>query len=251
VQPNDPNHGYEGPLHVSYGDSDYKLGDDYVEAARRKGIDSTTDVNDFHTVNKAGRWPKLINPKTCKRSDAAHGFIHPICDQQDNLHLLTDTKVLRIVFQGTRAVGVETTASRTFHARRLVVVSAGALSSPQILQRSGVGDAAKLTALDIHVVSNLPEVGQNYQDHQTLAKAAYVVDAPADDTITTVFRSSGETLAALSDRPLAHNYVDTGIKLRPTDQEVVQMGPAFQKLWNEYFLGKPDKPVMYIGMFST
>src|SRR5271156_1790640 len=67
VQPNNLNHGYDGPLHVSYGDSDYKLGDDYIEAARRRGIESTIDVNDFRTVNKTARWPKWINPETGKR----------------------------------------------------------------------------------------------------------------------------------------------------------------------------------------
>ena len=251
MQPNDCNHGYNGPLHVSYGDSDYKLADDYVEAAGRMDMDSTLDVNDFHTVNKAGRWPKWINPETSKRSDAAHGFVHPVCDEQDNLHLLTDTKVNRIIFEGTRAVGVETSARKTILARKLVVISAGALSSPQILQRSGIGDASKLANLDIPVVSNLPGVGQNYQDHQLVVTAGYRVDVPPDDTITTVFRSSGETLAALSDRPLARNYIDTGIRLRPTDEEVVRMGPAFQTVWNEYFVQKPDKPVVYIGLFCT
>ena len=236
---------------MSYGDSDYKLGDEYVEAARRNGIDSTTDVNDFHTVNKAGRWPKWINPDTLKRSDAAHGFVHPVREEQDNLHLLTETKVARIIFEGTKVVGVEVAGPMTCGARKFVIISAGALSTPQILQRSGIGDAVKLKALDIHVVSNLTGVGQNYQDHHLLGKAAYRVDAPLDNTITTVFRSNNETLAALSDRPLARNFVDTGIKLRPTDEEVLRMDPAFQKLWNEFFVGKPDKPVMYIGMFST
>jgi len=245
VQPNNLDHGYDGPLHVSYADSDYKLADDYIEAARRTGIDSTIDVNDFHTVNKTCRWPKWINPETSKRSDAAHGFVHPVRDEQDNLHLLTETKAVRILFEGTRAVEVET-LTQTVKARRFVIISAGALSTPQILQRSGIGEAAKLGALNIQVVSDLPSVGQNYQDHQLVGKAAYLVDAPPDDTITKVLH--GETPA---DRPLARNYVDTGIKLRPTDEEVLQMGPAFQNVWKEFFVGKPDKPVMYIGMFST
>jgi len=64
-----------------------------------------------------------------------------------------------------------------------------------------------------------------------------------------VFQSSNETLTALSDRPLAHNFLDTGIKLHPTDEDVLGMGLAFQKLWNEFFVGKPDRPVTYIGMF--
>ena len=236
---------------MSYGDSDYKLGDDYIEAAKRNGIDSTPDVNDFHTVNKAGRWPKWINPKTLKRSDAAHGFVHPVREDQDNLHLLTETRVVRILFEENRAIGVETTTPMTVRARRYVIISAGALSTPQILQRSGIGDAVKLEALDIHVISNLPDVGQNYQDHLLMSKAAYRVDAPLDNTITTVFQSSEETLTALSDGPFGRNFLDTGIKLRPTDEEVLGMGLAFQKLWNEFFVGKPDKPVMYIGMFST
>jgi alcohol oxidase len=244
VQSNDLNHGYDGPLHVSYGDSDYKLADDYIEAAKRNGLGSTIDVNDFHTVNKAGRWPKWINPETSKRSDAAHGFVHPV---GGNLLLLTECKVVRILFEGTRAVGVETSKLR-IHARRFAIISAGALSTPQILQRSGIGDAANLNALNIPVIASLPGVGQNYQDHQLLGKAAYRVDAPIDDTVTVVFRGSTE---ALADRPLARNYVDAGIKLRPTEEEVLQMGPAFQKVWKEFFLGKPDKPVMWIGMFST
>jgi alcohol oxidase len=202
-------------------------------------------------VNKAGRWPKWINPETSKRSDAAHGYVHPLRDEQDNLHLLTDSKVNRIIFRGTTAVGVETTAQITFSARKLVVISAGALSSPQILQRSGIGDAAKLRSLNINVVSDLPGVGENYQDHQGFLGASYLVDATPDDTITTVLHSDAETLAAQSDRPLAHNYVDTGIKLRPTEDEVRCMGPAFQKVWNEFFFDKLDKAVIYIGIFST
>lgn len=215
-------------------------------------------------MNKAARWPKWINPHTSRRSDAAHGFVHLIRDEQDNLHLLTQSKVVRVIFEGTRAVGVEyvTNASlkatvadqtlKTIKARRFVVISAGALSTPLILQRSGIGDAAKLKGLNIESVSHLPGVGQNYQDHQLLGKAGYEMEAPPDDTISTVLRSNSDTLAQLTSSGLfAHNFIDTGIKLRPTDDEVIEMGPDFQKVWKEYFVSKPDKPVMYIGLFST
>jgi len=93
---------------VSYAASDYKLADDFIEAAKSyANIESTLDVNDFHTVNKSCRWPKWINPHTGNRSDAAHGFVHPVRDSQDNLHLLVESKVVRILFEGTRAIGIE------------------------------------------------------------------------------------------------------------------------------------------------
>lgn len=106
VQTGDYNHGYGGPLHVSYGSADFTLADDYIEAAKACGFESTVDVNDFKTVNKVSRWPKWIGLNG-KRSDAAHGFVHPVIDRQDNLHLLLESTVVRILFEGTKAVGVE------------------------------------------------------------------------------------------------------------------------------------------------
>jgi alcohol oxidase len=95
-------------LHVSYGCSTYKIADEYIKTAKSyAGIDQAIDVNDFQTVNKTCRWPKWINPHTGRRSDAAHGFVHPITDSQDNLHLLLESKAVRILFEGTKAVGVE------------------------------------------------------------------------------------------------------------------------------------------------
>jgi alcohol oxidase len=106
VQQDDDNHGYNGPLHVGYGSSDYKIADDYIQAAKLCGFQSKIDVNDFATVNKSCRWPKWIDPQG-KRSDAAHGFVHPIREIQDNLHILVNRKVVRILFDGSKAVGVE------------------------------------------------------------------------------------------------------------------------------------------------
>ena len=91
---------------MSYGCTDFKFADEYIEAAKDYGFESTIDVNDFKTVNKAGRWPKWIGLDG-KRSDAAHGFVHPVRDRQDNLHLLLESKVVRILFENSKAVGVE------------------------------------------------------------------------------------------------------------------------------------------------
>jgi alcohol oxidase len=133
-----------------------------------------------------------------------------------------------------------------------VILSAGALSTPQILQRSGVGDRAKLESLGIECILDLPGVGQNYQDHQITGKCASFVDGVPDNTISDVLHTDTEGLRQFSSSDsLARNFVDTGIKLRPTEEEVRSMSPEFQKVWEDYFADKTDKPVMYIGMFSA
>ena len=70
-------------------------------------MEVTEDVNDFKTVNKVGQWPKWIDSATGMRSDAAHAFIHPIDGTHPNLHVLTESKCIRVIFEGTKAVGVE------------------------------------------------------------------------------------------------------------------------------------------------
>lgn len=132
-----------------------------------------------------------------------------------------------------------------------MIVSSGALSTPQILQRSGIGDAEKLSSLNIEVVSDLPGVGQNYQDHQRVGGAASRVEGTLDNTITDILRNDGERIIQLIQSDLARNFVDTGIKLRPTKDEVRTMGPEFEEFWADYFTNKPDKPLIYIGIFTT
>ena len=101
-------HGYEGPLHVSRGGSTSELGYQFIDVAKSLyGWEDVVDSQDFYTVNKTSRWAKWINPHTGKRSDAAYGYVHPILDTQDNLHLLVESKVVRILFEGTKAVGIE------------------------------------------------------------------------------------------------------------------------------------------------
>jgi len=99
-------------------------------------------------------------------------------DVQSNLYLRTNARVSRVIFEGDKAVGVAYVPARNrahggkmmetiVKARKLVVLSAGTLGTPQILERSGVGDRNMLEKLDIKVVSDLPGVGEEYQDHYT------------------------------------------------------------------------------------
>jgi alcohol oxidase len=113
--------------------------------------------------------------------------VHPLLQSGDypNLHILLETKVIRVLFDESsppKAVGIEYKPNeekqpslalskpvhKTIKASKLVVVSAGALGTPQILERSGVGNPEILKKLDIPVVSELPGVGEEYQDHHLL-----------------------------------------------------------------------------------
>jgi alcohol oxidase len=115
VKPGCETHGYEGPVNVSYGGSNFNIANDYIDTWLRydKRIEKTDDVNDFCTVNKVGKWPKWIDPATGMRSDAAHAFIHPLTTiveeghKSKSLSVLLESKCVRVLFDGTKAVGVE------------------------------------------------------------------------------------------------------------------------------------------------
>jgi alcohol oxidase len=132
------------------------------------------------------RWQRYVC-KDGKRQDTAHCYIHPLLQdgQHPNLHILVESKVVRVIFDESsppRAIGVEyrtnpgtqpeislsKPATSTIRANKLVVVSAGALGTPQILERSGVGSAELLKKLDIPLVADVPGVGESYQDHHLL-----------------------------------------------------------------------------------
>jgi alcohol oxidase len=136
------------------------------------------DIQDCKTANASEIWAKYINRHTGRRSDAATAYVHSVMDVQTNLFLRTNARVSRVVFEGTKAVGVAYVPSRNrahggqvretvVRASKCVVISSGTLGTPQILERSGVGSKDLLKKLDIKLVSDLPGVGEEYQDHYT------------------------------------------------------------------------------------
>jgi alcohol oxidase len=240
-------------------------------------VDSVVDAQDFKTVNRTAKWAKWINPVTGKRSDAAHAYVHPVLDTQDNLHLFVESKVIRVLFEGTNAVGVEyvpkyipipaaarasrdseLTVSKLFaegedlspkvaRASKMVVISGGSLSSPQILERSGVGSESLLKSVGLtNIIADLPGVGENLQDHPILA-AYFQVNAGPDDTYDDLTIGVKETIERAMKEykdgkgPLATNFIDAAIKWRPSAEEVKQMSGEFEKYWNASLDGKPDK----------
>jgi choline dehydrogenase len=155
--------GGDGPLILERGPATSPLFKAFFEAVQQAGYDLTTDVNGFRQEGFAAFDRTIHNGR---RLSAARAYLHPVLDRP-NLELRCHAFVNRVLFEGTRAVGVEVVqrgkASRVY--ANDVILCGGAINSPQVLQVSGVGNAAELEKLGIRVVHDLPGVGENLQDH--------------------------------------------------------------------------------------
>ena len=104
----DDDHGYEGPIQISYGGTRSRVADDFSAAAlSHYGIEPILDLQNFHAVDRTTKLTKYINPDTGKRADAAHGYIQTILNSQQNLQVLLQSKVRRVLFENQKAIGVE------------------------------------------------------------------------------------------------------------------------------------------------
>ncbi len=165
-----PFHGGSGGLHVSNQKAPRQIAHAFVKAAN--AVQMRTAV-DFNTGDNEGaglyQVTQFHDPaRNGERCSAAAAFLHPVMEQRQNLHVETHFLASRILFEDKRAVGVKGFKGRhlqTIKARREVILSAGAFGSPQLLQLSGVGQPADLQAFGIDVLSDLPGVGRNLQDH--------------------------------------------------------------------------------------
>jgi choline dehydrogenase len=151
--------GGDGPLPLERGPANGPLFNAFFEAVQEAGYSLTEDVNGFRQEGFA-KFDRNI--RGGRRVSAARAYLHPAM-HRPNLEVRTRTFVERVVFEGTRAVGVQV-AGRTIAAGE-VILCGGAINSPQLLQLSGIGAADHLSALDISVVHELPGVGENLQDH--------------------------------------------------------------------------------------
>ncbi len=155
--------GDDGPLRLETGPADNPLFGAWLDAGEQAGFASTTDVNGYRQEGFAVFDKNVVRGR---RLSAARAYLHPVLDRP-NLTLVTLARVNRILFDGTRATGVEyRRAARTHTVAAAEVISCGgAFNSPQLLQLSGIGDPDHLGGLGIGVISALPGVGQNLQDH--------------------------------------------------------------------------------------
>lgn len=136
----------------------------YIEAARQAGVPTCADYN---AERMEGASIYQINVRDGVRDSAAHAYLNP-ARRRPNLRIETGARATRILFEGRRAQGVEhVVGGRTLiaKARREVILSAGAINTPQLLQLSGVGAGDLLQGLGIDVVHDAPHVGRNLSDH--------------------------------------------------------------------------------------
>ena len=160
-------HGAGGEWRVEAPRVRWQILDSFIDAAVEAGIPR---VSDFNTGSNEGISYFQVNQKNGRRWSAARGFLRPALSRP-NLKVETQAHATRILFEGRRAIGVEIRQNgnvRRILARREVVLSAGAIASPQLLQLSGIGNGALLQEHGIPVLHHLPGVGENLQDHLQL-----------------------------------------------------------------------------------
>ncbi|MFJ5330185.1 choline dehydrogenase [Pectobacterium versatile] len=159
-------HGASGPVSVTTP----KMGNNelfhaMVEAGVQAGYPRTDDLNGYQQEG-FGPMDRTVTPKG-RRASTARGYLDQ-AKSRKNLTIVTHALTDKILFDGKRAVGVayfKGESAQAAKASREVLLCAGAIASPQILQRSGVGPKDLLQGLDIPVVHDLPGVGENLQDH--------------------------------------------------------------------------------------
>jgi choline dehydrogenase len=157
-------HGGSGPLDISRISYRHPTTDAFIAAAHSLGARVTDDLNDGSHENSVGRVQLTIGKG--RRSSTYEAFLRPALNRA-NLTVLTEAFVRRVTFDGKKATGIEYEQGGQVKqaGARKVIISAGAVNSPQLLLLSGVGPAAELQALGIPVVHDLPGVGRNFHDH--------------------------------------------------------------------------------------
>jgi len=231
-------------------------------------------LEDPESVNEG--WERALKYSTPdgSRADAAHAYVQPLLEdgEDPNLHVLCESKVVRVLFDDNkRAVGVEyitnpayqaqtnltQTPNLTIKATKLVVVSAGACGTPQVLERSGVGNPSILKAVGVPVVAEVPGVGENYDDH-TLIIYPFATNLGPDDTLDQCTSGSVSAQEYTNKGMIGWNGCDTHGKFRPTEEEVQALGPAFKSAWEKDYKSQPNRPLMmsatlagFLGDHST
>jgi choline dehydrogenase len=157
--------GGSGPLILERGPARTPLFTAFFKAVQEAGYPLTTDVNGYRQEGFAA-FDRNVHKG--RRLSAARAYLHPVMDRP-NLDVRTGAMVNRVRFDGTRAVGVEYSLWNKRGAEDVeageVVLCGGAINTPQLLQLSGIGAGRDLATLGIPVVSDLPGVGENLQDH--------------------------------------------------------------------------------------
>ncbi|OJI79822.1 hypothetical protein ASPTUDRAFT_79126 [Aspergillus tubingensis CBS 134.48] len=235
-------HGKNGPIVVSQG---------------------TAILQDLDTSNGVQRGLRFVD-KEGRRQDAASNYLHPKLEDgaHPNLHVLVETKVIKILFEGKRAVGVEfkpnpafqkddNTDIRYVKARKLVISSCGAIGTPLLLERSGLGDEAILNKAGVPAVAHIPGIGRDYQDHHLLIQAYYSALEPTETFDAPLAgRINMEELIKTNAPIMGWNGQDASCKLRPTEADVTALGHEFEAAYARDYRSTPNKPMALMALLG-
>lgn len=167
-------HGSQGPQAVSLPRSLHPLTQDFLGAGKSLGLQI---LGEYCAGNQEGTFITYSTQLNGRRCSAYHAYLKPVMSRP-NLTVLTDAQVQRVLCEGTplRAVGLVACLKGVrvrFRATREMILSAGAIATPAILLRSGIGPAHKLSQIGIEPLLDSPGVGQNLQEHITVGQSRY------------------------------------------------------------------------------
>lgn len=176
-------HGSGGEWRVEKQRLKWKILDSFSEAAQQSGIPAT---DDFNRGDNSGVSYFDVNQRRGWRWNTSKAFLRPV-RHRTNLTVITGAHVQRVIVKERRCTGVEFVDGTGLHvarARREVLLAAGAVNSPQLLELSGIGEGPRLQGLGIPTVHDAPGVGNNLQDHLQLRMSFRVTGVPTLNTLS-------------------------------------------------------------------
>ena len=222
----DPDEGRDGPLRISRQRSASTWTRDFLSAAELAGFKQER----ANSARPEGFCETMVTQQRGARWSTADGYLKP-ARRRSNLTVLTGAQATRVLFEGSRAVGVEYRRDNrllTVRARKEVVLSGGAINTPQLLMLSGIGDEQHLRAHDIPVRHHLPEVGRNLTDH-LVSLIGFAVDSGTlfdaekpRQLLDYLIRRRGMLTSNVGE---AYGFVRSNADLELPDLEVI-FGPA-------------------------
>ena len=210
----DPFHGTDGPLHVEDRRYNHELTHMFIESAVAAGFKRN---DDFNGAEQDGVGLYQVTCKKGRRWSVADAYIHP-ARKRPNFTVRTEAFVTKIETTGNRATGVTYRrggVTETVRAAAEIILSAGAIGSPQMLMLSGIGPGAHLRSLGIDVVADSSGVGQNLQDHPVSGALYYTKDT----SDLAEFLSLGNMVKAqkVGRGPLTSNVAESGAFFKSRD----------------------------------
>ncbi|MBT2492032.1 GMC family oxidoreductase N-terminal domain-containing protein [Streptomyces sp. ISL-96] len=205
-------YGTEGPLSIAPPRDPNPTTAAFLEACRSTGL---TELPELNVPDPSGFSLTPVNQRAGRRWSTADGYLKPAA-RRPNLDVITDVRVRRLAFEGTRVTGVVTASGNVLRARREVILSAGAIGSPQLLMLSGIGDPEHLRETGVELRAVSPDVGRHLQDHLS---TAVTMRCPLPVTLTgaDTLRNVGRFL--LSGRgPLTSNVGEAVAFVRSTPE---------------------------------